>query len=329
MERVFTDECKKQLLSLVDLKECTHGQMPDYELDSYMNDVFAIIGQSSLPKERLDRAPHLRAIFNVEGNFFQNIDYDTCFKRNIYVLNCGNAFGVTVAEMALCFALDLTRGVTREDRRFREGKETYFDKGNLDTVLLHGATVGLIGFGNVGKKLREFLAPFRCHIMVCDPWIPDSILKDFDCVPVSLEKLLSTSQFIFVVAGVTTENQSLLGAKEFEFIRPGSNVILVSRAALVDFDEFAKRVEDGQFKGATDVFPTEPVPQDHPIRKNVNMLLSPHRAGDTPQALKSVGDMVLDDLKLIMKGLPPQRMQAAKPETIKKLRSIPTDFQND
>jgi phosphoglycerate dehydrogenase-like enzyme len=280
-----------------------------------------------MPAQRLKKAAKLRVIFNVEGNFYQNIDYDTTFKRKIYVLNCGSAFSIPVAELALCFALDLARGVTKEDRRFRDGKERYFDTGNADTVHFYGSTVGIIGLGNVGKKLRSLLYGFKCRVLVFDPWMPESMIEELDCIPVSLQELLKKSTTIFIVAGVTSENEKMLSKKEFDLIAPGSNVVLVSRAALVDFNEFIEYAERGRFKAATDVFPAEPVPKNHPVRNSDNVILSPHRAGDTPQALKSVGDMVLDDLQLILRGLPPMRMQPAKPETITKLRSVPTAFE--
>ncbi len=325
LERIISPEKKAQLLQLVDLKESTQGRMPDREFDSYLGEAIAIIGQTPLPRKRLEMAPHLKVIFNVEGNFYQNIDYDFCFQRNIYILNCGGAYADAVAEMALCFALDVGRGVTREDRLFREGRERYVLEANRDAVQLTGATVGLIGFGLLGKSLKPLLEPFQCRVLVYDPWLPDNYIKEYGCIPVPLHELLSKSTFIFVLAGVTTENQGFIGEQEFNLIQNGSIFILMSRAAVVDFDEFVKRVEAGQIKGATDVFPEEPLPKNHPMRKLDNMLLSPHRAGGIPQAFYKIGEMIIDDLTLIMRGLPPMRMQQARPETIKKLCSRPVE----
>jgi len=325
LERIFTEENKRRLIGLVDLKESAHDQMSEDELNRYLGDAVAIIGQTSMPREQLDKALRLKAIFNVEGNFYQNIDYETCFKRNIYVLNCGAAYAEAVAEMALCFALDLARGVTREDRRFREGRERYVLEGNKDAIMLSGSTVGMIGFGLLGRSLRRLLEPFHCRILAYDPWLPDNLLRECGCISTTLEELLSTSRFIFVLAGVTSENQGFIGSAEFDLIKPDSNFILVSRAAVVDFDEFVKRVAGGQFNGATDVFPSEPMPKDHRIRKVDNMLLSPHRAGGIPQAFHKIGEMILDDLGLILKGLPPVTMQHARLETVGKLYSRPVE----
>lgn len=321
LETIFNVKTLSKLKELVDLKTGGGIKMTDEELEKYLPDAMAVIGQCPMPRERLQKAKELKAILNVEGNFYQNIDYETCFQRNIYVLNCGDAYSQAVAEMALCFALDLARGVSLEDRRFREGTEGYGRDHNEESLLLFQAKVGLVGFGNLGKAFRKLLTPFRCEVKAFDPWLPDSILIHNDCIPSSLEDILATSQFIFVFAGVTDENKGFLGARELDLIQPGAVFLLMSRAAVVDFDELIRRVAAGKFKAATDVFPEEPLAPDHLIRKVDNMLLSPHRAGAISQALQKIGEMVLDDLELIVKKLPPVRMQHARIETATRFRN--------
>jgi len=320
LENIFDAEKLAGLKNMVELKTSSATKVTDEELARYLPDALAIIGQTDMPRQRLDKAKKLKAIFNVEGNFYRNIDYDTCFQRNIDVLNCGDAYSEAVAEMALCFALDLARGVSREDRRLREGREHYGCVENQG-FLLFGAHVGIVGFGNLGRKFRALLTPFRCKVRAYDPWLPESILRQHDCVPSSLEEVLAQSRFIFVFAGVTDENRGFLGAREFDLIQPEAVFLLMSRAAVVDFDELVKRVAAGKFKAATDVFPEEPLPPDHPARKVDDMLLSPHRAGGIPQALYTIGEMVLDDLKLIINHLPPVRMQRACAETVTRFRN--------
>ncbi|MGA8583113.1 MAG: hydroxyacid dehydrogenase, partial [Roseiarcus sp.] len=86
------------------------GRMPAERFESYLAEMALLIGQSDMPKARLDRAPDLRAIINVETNFLQNVDYETCFERGIHVLAPSSAFAKPVAEMALGMAIDLCRG---------------------------------------------------------------------------------------------------------------------------------------------------------------------------------------------------------------------------
>ena len=162
-------------------------------------------------------------------------------------------------------------------RAFRAGKERWLLDGAAGSFSLFGASVGLIGFGDLGRAFAPLLAPFGCMVKAYDPWLSDHFVRGFGVTPASLDEVLSTSRVIVVFAGVTSENQGFLGRREFERIQPGSVFLLMSRAAVVDYSEFLRQVESGRFRAATDVFPEEPAPRDHPARKVEGLLLSPHR----------------------------------------------------
>lgn len=322
--RLFFGELEERLKSIVRILQLGDEKQIDEEaLDRALPEAVALIGQVPMPPERLARAGNLKAIFNVEGNFYQNIDYSACFQRGIHVLNCGEAYAQPVAEMALGLAIDLARGISREDRRFRAGGERYLGASCLDSVLLSGSDVGLIGFGNLGRALLKLLYPFHCRVRIFDPWIPDSVVREWQAEPASLDELLSSARFIFVLAGVTRENQGFLNREKLELIGKGAFFLLISRAAVVDFEALLDAVEQGRFSAATDVFPEEPMPKSHRVRSMENMILSPHRAGGIPQAFQRIGEMVVDDLELILRGLPPVRMQTAQRETVTRFASRP------
>ena len=255
------------------------GRMPAKRFDSYLPDMELLIGQSDMPKARLDRAPKLRAIINVETNFLPNVDYETCFARGVHVLAPGSAFARPVAEMALGMAIDLCRGVTAADRAMRAGNEKWLLDGAEGCFSLYGASVGLIGFGDLARAFVPLLEPFACPVKAYDPWISDHFMGGFGVAAASLEEVLKTSQVIVVFAAVTSANRGFLGKREFEMIAPGSVFLLMSRAGVVDFPEFLRQVESGRFRAATDVFPQEPAPHDEPARRSEGLLLSPHRAG--------------------------------------------------
>jgi phosphoglycerate dehydrogenase-like enzyme len=293
------------------------------DLDDVLSSAFAIVGQPDLPAERLDRAGELRALLNVEGNFFPNVDYATCFERGIHVLGCGPAYAQAVAEYSLGLALDLCRGISREDRAFRNGTEGYVSDSTADSILLSGADVGLIGFGNLGRALHRLLAPFHPTIRVHDPWLPDSALREQHVRPATLLETLSASRVLFVLATVTSDSEHLLGPAELDAIPAGGRVVLVSRAAVVDHDALLDRVEAGRFLAAIDVWPDEPVPPDHRARGLDGLVLSAHRAGGIPSAFLEIGEMVYDDLRLVKSGLPPVRMQVAARELVGRYRNRP------
>jgi phosphoglycerate dehydrogenase-like enzyme len=158
---------------------------------------------------------------------------------------------------------------------------------------------------------------------VVDPWLPDGYLSEFGLVPAALPEVLGRSQLIFVLAGVTEENRGMIGEQEFAMMPAGAAFVLLSRAAVVDWDAMLQATADGRIRAATDVFPEEPVPSDDPIRKTPHLLLSAHRAGGLRDAFHRIGEMVVDDALLILAGLPPVRLQAARPETAARLRSMP------
>jgi phosphoglycerate dehydrogenase-like enzyme len=323
MKLIFSERAQNRLSELADLTIFDSGPMPAETLESALPDAEIIIGQTDLPRERLARCQKLRAIFNVEGNFLPNIDYDYCFAHNIRVLVASPAFAVAVAEMALAFALDLARGVSKSDRAFREKNEIYGLESNRGCFLFTGCRVGIVGYGDLARAFRLLLRPFRCAVKVYDPWLPEREILNHDCSPATLDELLSTSDAIFVFASVTAENQGFLGAREFSLIRPGGLFVLMSRAGVVDFEALVSSAESGHLKVATDVFPEEPFSQDHRIRDLPEVILSAHRSGGIQEAFTEIGNMVVSDVELVLRGLPPISCRVAQPETVKRLKSKP------
>jgi phosphoglycerate dehydrogenase-like enzyme len=292
-------------------------------VEKVLPEAFAVIGQTDLARERLERATNLRAIVNVEGNFQPNIDYDFCFERGIHVLGAGVAFGKAVAEMALGMALCLARGIPAADRQFRKGKEVYGRFSNQDAFLISGADVGFIGFGNLGRALITLLTPFRCRVRVYDPWLADRWLAEYGVIPSSLDDVLAASRILFVLAGATAENRAMIGKQELDRMPPGACLVLASRASLVDFDALTTKLRQGTIRAALDVFPQEPFPKKHPLRGLDNVILSAHRAGSLLSSYRLMGEMLVDDLAQILDGLPPLRLQRAERETVARMRSMP------
>ncbi len=282
-----------------------------------------IIGQPPLSRATLERMSSLKAVLNVESNLFNNMPYDYMFERGIHVVTTGAVFAEPVAEMGLAMALNLARGVVDADLAFRQGNELWGGDGNASARLLSGSDIGIVGFGDLGRALARVLSGFRATIRVFDPWLPPSMLREQGVHPASLDEVLAGSDFVFVVASVTSENRGFLGAKAFASMRKGAAFILLSRADVVDFDALVDAVRSGQIVAASDVYPEEPLPLDHPVRKLPGFLRSAHRAGALDSAFKKMGDMVLEDMALMDRGLPPMRGKRAERETVARMRSRP------
>jgi phosphoglycerate dehydrogenase-like enzyme len=297
---------------------------PDAHIEKFLPEAAAIIGQTALGRERLDRAPSLRAVFNVESNFLPNIDYAECERRGIPVLSTAPVFAKPVAEMALCMALSLARRVHEADASVRAGTETLYGEGdNRDSILLHGRPLALVGCGNVGRALLPLLRPFGGEILVCDPWIPAGVLEELGVSAAPLDECFSRATAVFVLAAVTTENAGRIGRAQFERMGKGGIVVLASRAGIVNFDELLDAAASGRIRAGIDVWPDEPIPAGHRARRTPNTLLQAHRAGNIPEIWPWMGELVAGDLEDILRGGQPRRCQRAVLETVLKLRSKP------
>ena len=303
------------------IHEC--GSVTDAIFESSVAKAEIIIGQIDLPESRLKRATSLRAVFNVEGNFLPNVDYAYCFRHGIRVLNISPVFAEPVAEAALGMAIDLVRGITRSDRHFRQGSEQYGLAANTEAFSLFRQEVGFIGLGDLGRAILPLLRPFDCSVRAYDPWLPAEYIQTLGCEASSLDQVLHSSRIIFVVAGATSQNQRFLGAKQFSSMQRGAALVLVSRAAVVDFDAMLDFAAQGHIRVATDVFPEEPLPASHRARHTDNAILCAHQAGAMKAAIKGIGKLVVADAELIGRGLPPILCKVAQPETVGLLRSKP------
>ena len=326
LDLICDTETRARLDRLGELVVSEDGPMADDMVERLLPDTVLIIGQTAMPAERLARAPRLRAIVNVETNFLPNIDYAACQARGIWVLTPASAFAAPVAEAALGMAIDLARGITAADRAFRAGRETYGLEANRETFRFAGSTVGIIGFGDLGREFRRLIMPFDNDVLVYDPWLPDELIRRHAAEPAALDDLLRRSQVVAIFATTTSENQGFLGAREFALMREGAAVLLMSRAGVVDFGAFLDAVRSGHIRAATDVFPEEPVASDDPLREIEGLLLSAHRTGGTRDAFYAIGRMAVADCELILRGLPPQLCRRADPGVAERLRSKPVSL---
>ena len=314
MAEIFSPADRERLYSLVEVAWGHDDPLPLEMARTLLPPAQAIVCSDWPYGDLFADAPHLRAIIDVSGSFPRDLDYAACRARGIRVLSAAPAFAPQVAEMALGMALAASRAIVAGDAAMRAGTEQWLRAGNAGTFLLYGKRVGLIGYGNLARSLRPLLAPFGCPIAVYDPWLGEGYLRSQGVAPLALAELLATSRVIFVLAVPSAENRALLTRELLEQIQPDAVLVLMSRAHVVDFDALTDLVLAGRFKAAIDVFPIEPLPLDHPIRRAPGAVLSAHRAGSVAEGLWEIGRMVVDDLEVIVRGLPPQRLQVAEPE---------------
>lgn len=322
IDLIFDAPAKARLFAQYEVLETDADHLADLD-DATLGRARYILGQPPIPAELLERLAALRCVFNVESNLIDNMPYDTLFSRGIHVVTTGAVFAQPVAELGLAMALNLARGIVPADQAFREGREVWGGDSNLRARTLDDSDIGIIGFGDLGRALRRVLGGFRARIRVFDPWLPPSMLRDHDVIPATLDEVLETSATLFVVAAITSENRALLDATALRKMPDGAGLVLLSRADIVDFDALMAEVQGGRISAASDVFPEEPLSPAHPVRGLEGFIRSAHRAGALDSAFRKMGDMVLEDMALLDRGLPPLRCKRAERETVSRMRSRP------
>jgi phosphoglycerate dehydrogenase-like enzyme len=212
--------------------------------------------------------------------------------------------------MALTLTLGLLRRTSDYHAAMRAGTEAWV--GDFPTTIdvrereLTGRSVGIIGFGRIGRRYRELLAPFRCQVRTYDPFLPAEVAQAADVQLCDLPTLLRESDVVVVCAANNSGSAKLIGAAEIALLRRDAVFINVARAALVDYDALGARLRQGDIQAALDVFDQEPLPADSPIRTLPNVYLTPHRAGGLITSVERGLNQLVDDYERVLAGKPLQ-----------------------
>lgn len=322
MDELFSASAKAKL-ARYDIVWGQNGPIPENVLQDALPRAGVLIAATpQVTRETLDAAPNLKAVIEVSGSFPDTIDYAACAERDVEVLCCAPGFRSAVAEMGLAMTLSATRGLVREHEAFRVGEEKWLEDCARTDFTLFGASLGFVGFGQIAQEMMRLLAPFRASVSVFDPWLPSSVAQEFGVTLTDLETLAETSDVLYVTAVPTADNKGMIGSDILSRMRDHSLLILLSRAHLVDFEAVVAEAETGRLTVATDVFPSEPLKPDHPIRRAPGAILSPHRAAAVKGGRHLIGDLLLQDIAAIDRGAPERQLLRASADRIKSLAGV-------
>lgn len=322
MDELFSDLSLSRL-GVHDVIWGQDTQMPADAFEAALPDAEVLV--AATPKvtgATLERAKKLRMVIEVSGSFPDTIDYAACAARGIEVLSCAPGFRSAVAEMGLAMALGANRGLVREHEAFRSGTEQWLEDCAETDFTLYGSRVGFVGFGQIAQETTRLLAPFRAEVRAYDPWLPADVAKGYGVTLVDLPALAAWAQTLFVTAVPTAENIGLVDADVLERMPKGSLLVILSRAHLVDFEAVTRVAASGRISVATDVFPSEPLPQSHRIRNLPNVLLSPHRAAAVKGGRHLIGEMICDDIDALAQGLHERRLAKADLSRVGQLAGV-------
>jgi glyoxylate reductase len=243
--------------------------------------------------ELIEAAPRLKAISNYAVGV-DNVDLEAAAARAIPVGNTPDVLTDTTADLAVALMLGISRHLVEGDAYVRRGEWRTWETGLLLGHDLHGSTVGIVGFGRIGKAVGRRLEGFGCEIV-----------HTSRSGGVSLQELLGRSDFVTVHAPLTADTRGLIGDEALARMKPTAYLVNTARGPIVDSEALARALRAGRIAGAAlDVTEPEPLPGGHPLLDAPNLLVLPHLGSATEATRARMADMAVDNLLAGLAGEP-------------------------
>jgi len=278
------------------------------EEDHLLEQVKAIDGiivraNGKVTRKMMESAPRLKVIGR-HGVGVENIDVVTATEKGIWVVNTPDANDLSVAEHFFGLALMLSKMLKKGDLALRQGRweARYQYIGNE----LHGKTLGILGFGRIGKSVgRIGYRGFGMKVLYYDAVRYEEAEKEIEAVRVTLDEVMSLSDFISINLPMLPATKGLIGEKEFRRMKPRAYIINLARGPIWDEKALYQVLKEGRIAGAaSDVFEVEPAAKDHPLFELENFIGTPHSAAHTEEALKKMSLVAVDVLR-VLEGMEP------------------------
>lgn len=237
------------------------------------------------------------------GVGFDGIDVAAATQAGICVANVPDYGTQEVALHAISLLLAVHRRLLTYDAALRQGRWMKGPQVIPPIPRMKGLTLGIVGFGRIGRAVAAHADSLGMHRLTYDPYISRSSAMDVGAVLVDYATLLRQSDFVTFHAPLSPETRHLLGQREIEQMKPGAVVINTSRGAVVDTMALARALQEGRLAGAgIDVFEHEPLKPNHPLRTAPNTVLTPHVAWYSEEAKQTLKRRVAEEVARVAKG---------------------------
>jgi D-3-phosphoglycerate dehydrogenase / 2-oxoglutarate reductase len=261
-----------------------------------------VVQFAPLGRRFIEAAVGLKAIAVLRGGT-ENVDVALATRRGIAVLNTPGRLARAVAECTIGLILAEIRNIARGHARLTGGRWDRAFPNTDDIPELYRRTVGLVGYGAVGRLVAGYLQAFGSRILTYDPFLQG------DPAPATLadlDTLLRESDVVSLHARLCPETQGLIGARELALMKPSAVLVNTARSGLVDEAALVKALSERRIMGAAlDVFDLEPLPADHPLLSLPNVTLTPHLAGSTRDGFRNSPVLMAGHLARMLRGESP------------------------
>ena len=286
----------------------------------------AVSGYAPFTKEVMNASPDLKIIGISRGGPV-NVDRNTATEKDIFVLRAVGRNAESVADQTLGFILSELRLISRHNKEIKTGE--YFKKaedmgrsgylGSFNWMEANEKVLGLIGYGQVGSRVAKRAKAFNMRVIVFDPYIDESILRDEGCEPVDLDILLRGSDFISIHAGLSQETHHMVNKEAFSKMKRTAVLVNTARGSIVDEDALYEALKDGVIASAAlDVVEDDPIKSDNKLIQLDNITLTPHTAGRSPDTEMRGYRQIAQQVATYLRGKEINPMHIANRDVLKK-----------
>lgn len=297
--------------------ECTQPYMAPDKLINFLRKIepdALLVRMGKISKDVIESVPTLKVIAK-HGTGVDNIDLETATRLKIPVLITPNANYESVAEHAMGLMLALAKDIPRLDARMREG---YWDKSEHRGVELKNRTLGLVGFGRTGQRLRELVAPFEMKVVVYDPLIQhEQSVPDIESAE-NLTDLLRCSDIVSLHCPLNDNTRYLINRDSLRQLKKGAWIINTARGDIIDEKALVDGINSGRVGAAAiDTFESEPPDMEKSaLFGSDRIILTPHVAGVTEESFGRMGIQAAENILTILEGRAPDSEILVNPDYI-------------
>ena len=263
---------------------------------------FCIAHHAPLTRRVIESAPDLKLFIVCRGGPV-NVNLGAAAEHGVAVAYTPARNAAATAEHTVAMLLSALRGIPAADAALRDGRWNGDYTYTTAPFELEDATVGLIGYGAIGRIVGRILRGFGARVVIYDPFAGVSAAEGVE--QMSLDELLACANVVSLHARETDASRGILGREQIARLRPGSVVVNCARGSLMDYDAVADALRSGHlFAAAADVFPQEPLPANAAWLGLANFVCTPHLAGGTRQAAEKAASIAAEQLRLFVEGKP-------------------------
>lgn len=294
---ILNDILQKNGLKITYEPEITPDQIKE-KIGTF--DIVIVRSRTKLTKDMIEKADKCRIIARV-GVGLDNIDVDAANAKGIRVINAIEGAMNAVAELVLGLMLSLSREIPRADREIRNGK--WLKKELLGTEL-SGKYLGIVGLGNIGKRLAKHARALNMNIIGYDVIpIAEEFVREVGLIKTDLDTLLSSVDYVSFHVPFTNDTKHLVNSQRLGKMKKTAYIINTSRGEIIDEEALYSALKDGKIAGAAlDVFEKEPA-TGNKLTTLSNVICTPHIGAQTKEAQTLAANVIAEKIIMILRGV--------------------------